>query len=375
MKKRIAVIALATAALLATSAAATAKPSGHKLGGVLKVVAWEGYTENQWVKPFEKQTGCTVQHQYAGSSDEMYNLMKKNAGYDLVSASGDASNRLIASGLVQPIDPSKIPNWKQLTPQLRTGANQYVGGKNYGVPWQWGPNVLMWNTAKYKGVTNSWSALYDPKNKGMITIPNNPIQIADAALYLSKTTPSLGIKDPYELTSKQLDAAVALLKQQRPLIKVVLGLRDRRGQELPDRRGHARRRLAAGGRTAPACGHEGRAVAAEGRRDRLVGRLDAGQEPQEPRLRAGLAQVLRRRQGAGAGGEVQHLHAGQPALVQGARQEALRGTARGRRLRLPEPRQVLEDAAQRLRQRQERLHAVLHVGLEVDVDQGLIDGR
>ena len=105
MKKRIAVIALATAALLATSAAATAKPAGKKLGGVLKVVAWEGYTENQWVKPFEKQTGCKVQHQYAGSSDEMYNLMKKNAGYDLVSASGDASNRLIASGLVQPIDP------------------------------------------------------------------------------------------------------------------------------------------------------------------------------------------------------------------------------------------------------------------------------
>src|SRR3954471_21877231 len=107
MKMRIAVAALAAAALLATSVAATAEPSGTKASGVLKVVAWEGYTENAWVKPFEKQSGCTVQHQYAGSSDEMYNLMKKNAGYDLVSASGDASNRLIASGLVQPIDPSK----------------------------------------------------------------------------------------------------------------------------------------------------------------------------------------------------------------------------------------------------------------------------
>jgi putative spermidine/putrescine transport system substrate-binding protein len=91
------------------------------------------------------------------------------------------------------------------------------------VPWQWGPNVLMWNPAKYKGVTNSWSALYDPKNKGLITIPNNPIQIADAALYLSKTKPALGIKDPYELTSAQLDAAVDLLKVQRPLIKAYWG--------------------------------------------------------------------------------------------------------------------------------------------------------
>ena len=83
MKKRFAVVALATAALLATTVAATAKPAGERAGGVLKVVAWEGYTENQWVKPFEKQSGCKIQHQYAGSSDEMYNLMKKNAGYDL----------------------------------------------------------------------------------------------------------------------------------------------------------------------------------------------------------------------------------------------------------------------------------------------------
>src|ERR1700712_3616997 len=223
MKKRFAVVALAMAALLGPSAAATARPAGTKLGGTLKVVAWEGYTENQWVAPFEQQTGCTVQHQYAGSSDEMYNLMKKNAGYDLVSASGDASNRLIASGLGQPIEPDQNPNWKQLTPQLVKGPNHYVGGKYYGLPWQWGPNVLMWNTAKYTGVTNSWSALYDPANKGKITIPNNPIQIADAALYLSKTKPALGITDPYELTSKQLDAAVALLKAQRPLIKAYWG--------------------------------------------------------------------------------------------------------------------------------------------------------
>ena len=91
------------------------------------------------------------------------------------------------------------------------------------MPWQWGPNVLLWNTQKYKGTTDSWSALYDPANKGKITIPNNPIQIADAALYLSKTQPSLGIKDPYELNKKQLDAAVALLKKQRPLIKAYWG--------------------------------------------------------------------------------------------------------------------------------------------------------
>src|SRR5262249_50278453 len=54
---------------------------------------------------------------------------------------------------------------------------------------------------------------------GKITVPDNPIQIADAALYLSKKDPSLGITDPYELNEKQFKAAVDLLKQQRPLVK------------------------------------------------------------------------------------------------------------------------------------------------------------
>jgi putative spermidine/putrescine transport system substrate-binding protein len=61
--------------------------------------------------------------------------------------------------------------------------------------------------------------IYSKKFKGKVTVPDNPIQIADAALYLSKSQPSLGIKDPYELTQTQFNAAVNLLKQQKPLIK------------------------------------------------------------------------------------------------------------------------------------------------------------
>jgi putative spermidine/putrescine transport system substrate-binding protein len=84
---------------------------------------------------------------------------------------------------------------------------------------QWGANILLYNTKQLSPAPKSWAAIYDPKNKGKITVPDNAIQIADAALYLSKTKPSLGITDPYELTMPQLDAAVALLKGQKPLIK------------------------------------------------------------------------------------------------------------------------------------------------------------
>jgi len=117
-----------------------------------------------------------------------------------------------------------VPGYKQFFKGFQSPASNTVKGKHYGITLQWGPNTLLWNTAKVKPAPTSVSALYSPKFRGKITVPNNPIQIADAALYLSKTKPSLGIKDPYELTKTQFDAAIALLKQQRPLVKKYWGL-------------------------------------------------------------------------------------------------------------------------------------------------------
>ncbi|MCW2967756.1 MAG: transporter, periplasmic spermidine putrescine-binding protein PotD [Solirubrobacteraceae bacterium] len=189
--------------------------------GTLNVVAWEGYTQPQWVKPFEQQTGCQVHAKYAGSSDEMVTLMRQGGGsqYDLVSASGDASLRLIRGGDVAPVNVKLIPGWKDFIPQLQSPSHNTVDGKHYGVSLQWGPNTLLYDTKDFPTPPTSWSVIYDPKYKGQVTVPDNPIQIADAALYLMKTQPSLGIKDPYQLTSAQLDAAASLLKKQRPLIK------------------------------------------------------------------------------------------------------------------------------------------------------------
>jgi len=204
-----------------TSSSSNLPTSIGKGEGELNLIAWEGYTEPAWVKPFEKATGCKVNAKYAGSSDEMVTLMRQGGGsqFDMVSASGDASLRLIRGGDVQPVNVALIPGWKDFIPQLKSPPHNTVDGKHYGVSLQWGPNVLLYNTKKFPQTPTSWSAIYDKANKGQITVPDNPIQIADAALYLSKTQPDLGITDPYELNPKQLDAAVNLLKEQRPLIK------------------------------------------------------------------------------------------------------------------------------------------------------------
>ena len=223
-------------ALCAIVAVALAFPAAgvtRSTGGTLNMIAWEGYLEPLWVKPFEQQTGCTIHPKYAGSSDEMVTLMRSGGGtqYDMVSASGDASLRLIYGKDVQPVDTSKIPDFKNFYPAFQSPPNNTVGGKHYGISLQWGPNILLYNTQKVKPAPTSWSVIYSPKYKGKITVPDNPIQIADAALYLKYHTPSLGIKDPYELNSTQFNAAIALLKQQKPLVKKYWATG---GQEISD---------------------------------------------------------------------------------------------------------------------------------------------
>ena len=192
--------------------------------GSLKLIAWEGYVDRSWKSPsiasFEKDTGCKVSSKYASSSDEMVTLMAGGGGqYDMVSASGDADLRLIYSGYVRPMNPALIPDFQNFQTYFQNPPYNTINGIHYGISLQWGPNVLMYNTTKFAVKPTSWGVLYDPQYKGLITVPDNPIQIADAALYLMATKPDLKITDPYELTQKQFDAAVALLKLQRPLVK------------------------------------------------------------------------------------------------------------------------------------------------------------
>jgi putative spermidine/putrescine transport system substrate-binding protein len=197
-----------------------------KLGpgeGQLNIIAWAGYAEDgstdpkvDWVTPFEKQTGCQVNVKIGNTSDEMVTLMRTGK-YDGVSASGDATLRLIAGGDVAPVNTKLVPNYKDVFPGLKLKPWNSVNGVPYGIPHGRGANLLMWRTDKVKPAPNSWGAVFQANSpyKGKITAYDNPIYIADAALYLKATRPDLKITNPYELDDKQFQASVALLKQQR----------------------------------------------------------------------------------------------------------------------------------------------------------------
>ena len=190
--------------------------------GQLNLIAWPGYAEDgsndpkvDWVHPFEQKTGCKVNVKIGNTSDEMLQLMRTGQ-YDGVSASGDATLRLIYAGDVAPVNTALVPNYETISAFLKDKPWNSVNGQMYGIPHGWGANLLMYNTDVVKGAPDTWGAVFPgaPEYKGKVTAYDSPIYIADAALYLSKTKPELGIKDPYSLTEEQLNASVDLLKAQ-----------------------------------------------------------------------------------------------------------------------------------------------------------------
>jgi len=242
--ERLAGLSLVIALLMAACAPA-AQPAAEggpmtEIGageGSVSIVAWAGYIESgetdpnyDWVTDFEAETSCQVDVKVAATSDEMVALMTEG-GFDLVTASGDASNRLISAGLVQEINTDLIPSFSTVDERLQNAPWNTVDTdgdgtpEHYGVPYQWGSNVLMYNTEVFSEPPTSWNVVFEEmtlgdgqSNADRVEAYDGPIYIADAALYLMYHNPELGIQDPYELTREQFDAALDLLRGQRELV-------------------------------------------------------------------------------------------------------------------------------------------------------------
>lgn len=236
MKKKVLIPAFASAALLVLAGCSSDGQSGdglfidvpdipmaEELGepeGQLDIVAWSGFVEPAWADQFTEDTGCVVNRRVAGTSDEMVTLMRTGE-YDLVSASGDASLRLIAAGDVAPINLDLIPNFgDDIVEGMKGQIYDTINGQSYGVPIGRGANILQYNSEVVTEAPESWSVVWetDSPYAGQITAYDAPIYIADAAVYLMYHEPELGITNPYALDQTQLDAAIELLKQQNTIV-------------------------------------------------------------------------------------------------------------------------------------------------------------
>lgn len=233
MINRKAIGAILAAAVIAAACSTTPGSGGTpapslptELGdgeGQLNLIIWAGYAERgdvdpnfDWVTPFEDETGCKVNVQEMTDSNNGVSLLQ-SGNYDGGSFSGDATVRLMAGGIVSPVNTALIPNYANVFEGLKNKAHNSRDGQPYGVPHGRGPNLLMYNTEVVTEAPTSWDIVWDGgvDGEGKVSIYDSSIYIADAALHLMVKQPDLGITNPYQLNEAQFEAAVDLLEAQR----------------------------------------------------------------------------------------------------------------------------------------------------------------
>ena len=219
----VALLAAACSGGASGSAAPTPQQSIGAGEGALNLVTWAGYAERgatdpayDWVTPFEEKTGCKVNNTDMTDSNNGVSLMQ-SGDYDGISASGDATSRLIAGGIVAPVNTALFPNYANVFAGLKDLPHNTVDGVNYGVPHGRGPNLLAFNTNTVTPEPTSWDPVWEggADYAGKISVYDSSIYIADAALRLMTKKPELGIKNPYQLNEAQFAEAIKLLEAQK----------------------------------------------------------------------------------------------------------------------------------------------------------------
>jgi putative spermidine/putrescine transport system substrate-binding protein/spermidine/putrescine transport system substrate-binding protein len=187
----------------------------------LGLLVWEGYADPSFIAGFEEKCQCKVRASYMGSSDELVAKLRGGsaANYDVISPSSDVATMIATQGLAAPIDLAQVPTYQQLMPRLTSLPLVKSGGKVYGVPYQWGPNPLLYDTSAFPWVPDSWSLLWDPRVKGKVSVWDDLSTVYMAAQVLGYDKP-----DPhalYNLTDDQLDKVKAKLLQLKPNIRKI----------------------------------------------------------------------------------------------------------------------------------------------------------
>jgi putative spermidine/putrescine transport system substrate-binding protein len=196
--KWMVVAALGLVAVLGTGSAAFAKE--------LRILAWQGYADDDWVKEFKGQCGCDVSVVFIGTDDEIWAKIKGSEGkdFDLFAVNTAQLQRYIDAGLTTPIDLDKIPNQKQTLPRFQdlskiTGVMR--DGKVHSVPYAFDSIGIIYDPKKVASPPDSMTVLWDPKYKGKVLDYDN------GEHNFTVTALTMGIADPYKLTPDQLDQA------------------------------------------------------------------------------------------------------------------------------------------------------------------------
>lgn len=182
--------------------------------GSLNLLVWEGYADPSFVREFEAASDCRVSATYVGSNDDFLPKLQAGGGsvYDLMSVSADASPILIAAGLVDPVDTTRITNWDAVYDSFRADASINAEGQVWGVPLQWSANPFIYRTDMIATAPTSITELWKPEYAGKVGMWDDK-----SSLY--NTARMLGIADPFDMSDEELATVEAKLLEQKPLVR------------------------------------------------------------------------------------------------------------------------------------------------------------
>ncbi len=185
----------------------------------LSLLVWEGYADSSFVHAFEQAHHCKVSASYMGSSDDLVAKLRGGSAsnYDVISPSSDVATSIARTGLAEPLNLAKIQAYPQLSAKLRDLPLVRVNGQTYGVPFMWGPNPLLYDTAAFAQPPDSWAIFWDPKYKGKISVWDDLSTLYMAAQLLGYDKP-----DPsqlYNLSDEQLAAVKQKLLALKPNVR------------------------------------------------------------------------------------------------------------------------------------------------------------
>jgi putative spermidine/putrescine transport system substrate-binding protein len=210
---RSAVLRRCSLALLVLVLVATAGASTRKDERQLDLIAFPGYAEAggddprvNWVTPFVQKTGCKVHVRTVRSSTELLDVVSSGR-YDGVAAFGDVTQVLTGGHEVEPLDLSRIPNYRKVYPALKRLPQNLDGGKVVGIPHGRGPNLLLWRTDLVHPAPRSWDVLYEHRYAGRVGLYDAAIGLAPVAIHL-------GVRSPYELGLAQFRRVVRTAANQ-----------------------------------------------------------------------------------------------------------------------------------------------------------------
>ena len=180
----------------------------------LRMLTWEGYADEQWVKAFEEKTGAKLSVTYTGSVDEIFAKMTASDGadFDVIAIETSSYKRLTELKLLQALDLAKLPNAKNLMPAFQKVSAIEFDGKTYAAPFAWGSIPLIYNADTFKTAPDSWEVLWDPNNKGKVIVMDD----ANNAIVTAALT--LGIKDPFNLSDADFKAVKEKLLAQKKIV-------------------------------------------------------------------------------------------------------------------------------------------------------------